>query len=228
MCSIPTEPNLELNIKSPKYKIFYGHIRETIPQLISEGRLPITVKEILEERLNVLEKNASKKVVDSWWNHRLYTGDITVYNPNGALKIVKNPQFLLRLEPKRATEDYDLILSNNKEEAQTIYEKMKGIEFTHEEVLDLRENHWSKTKKVFMNNPIWKELVNSQELLGKYYDTVSALEKSNASIPQMGLYTHPAKDYEVRPITVNCIDDCSGGLDTYFPADFNQLIGVYR
>lgn len=225
MCRIPGESNLEFSVK--KYKMFPGDIRGTIPLLISEGRQPIKVSEVLQERINVFRNNAPEFVVKSWLNNKLYTGNIIVYNPNGSLKII-DPQYNFFVEPNSPTLEYNLVLSKDKERAQKIYEDLPGKEFSYEKILELREVHWSESEQSFVYDPIWGELVQDINLLKNYYRFVSQIKEKETPINHLGLRTHPAENYEIHPIAISCLKNCNGGLETYIPATYNQLIGVYN
>jgi len=133
-----------------KIKEFYGRNIEQMPKLIKEGYKIISVKELMELRL---KQKLNDVYVDA--------GDAIIYHPKGNVKIVRNAEFMKKLNSKSKLENGGLILTESQ------YKKIKGKEFTRKQI----EKHTEKylTKKEILKNPVWLELAGNDKILLKNY-----------------------------------------------------------
>lgn len=113
-----------------KYKEFYGSNTEQMELLIKDNRIPLSIKQIIERRLN------SKQ--NDWKDNYFDTCDACVYGEDGKFKIVKNSEKLLKMTPITELKDGGILV------AKSFYEKLKSKEFSQD------------TPK----EKIWKELLN--------------------------------------------------------------------
>jgi len=81
---------LELNEPTAEYKEFYGRNVEQMPKLIAEGRVPMSVADILQRRLDVREDSGDVRAY--WIDKYLDTGDAVYIHNNGDVKIVLDDQ----------------------------------------------------------------------------------------------------------------------------------------
>ncbi len=80
--------SLKLNEPTEKFKEFYGRNIDQMPELIKEGRAPLSVAGLMRRRLEVL--TASEDVKDAWWSNYFDTWDTVIYHPDGKFKVVLN------------------------------------------------------------------------------------------------------------------------------------------
>lgn len=153
---------LQLNEPTKNYDYYEGRNIDKMPELIANGRVPLSVAGLMQRRLEVL--NSSQKVKESWWDYYFDTGDGIAYHPDGNIKIVSDSQHLRELNPESKLRNGSLVLDNN------IYEKLNGEEFTREQI----KEHIGEglTKKGAKSNPIWNALARESKLLNDYVDAV--------------------------------------------------------
>jgi hypothetical protein len=108
--------NLNEKPTSEKYKEFYGKNTEQMQKLISEGRVPMTMKQIIERRLN------SKQ---GWKDNYFDTCDAIVYGENGKFKIIKNCKILKEMTSKTILTNGAIKLSEKE------YKNINGKEFNN-------------------------------------------------------------------------------------------------
>ena len=165
----------ELDFSEPnerRYREFTGNSLEAMPLLIAEGRVPLSVKDIMERRLR------SENPV--WMENYFDTGDAVACHPDGEIKIILDSEILTRINPKSriirtySNDDFTngaLIISED------AYKKLKGPLIRTFKVEDLERN-LSKYGRSFSSeeikeNPVWMFLArNDRELLRAYVDEV--------------------------------------------------------
>ena len=98
-----------------KYKEFLGKMTEQMELIIKDKREPMTIKQIIERRLNSEQKD--------WKDNYFDTCDAIAYGKNGNFKIIKNCDILKNINSKTKLEKGRIKL-NNKE-----YENLEGQEF---------------------------------------------------------------------------------------------------
>ena len=119
--------NLQLNEQVQPYKPFEGKNTEQMPLLIEEGRVPISMKGLMERRLEVLNSDVSKEVRNAWWNNYFDTGDAPAYDTKGNMKVVLDAPQLRELNPNSKLQNCALILPKGS------YASLQGEEFTREQ-----------------------------------------------------------------------------------------------
>ncbi len=109
---------MKLNEKSirEKYKEFYGKNPEQMGLLIKDNRIPLTIKQIIERRLN------SKQ--DHWKKNYFDTCDAIVYGEQGKFKIVKNCKLLKDMTEQTKLENGAIKISKQ------FYKELKRKEFS--------------------------------------------------------------------------------------------------
>ena len=90
--------SLKLNEPVEKFKEFYGRNIDQMPELIKEGRAPLSTAGLMKRRLEVL--TASEDVKGAWWDNYFDTGDAVIYHPDGRFKVVLNAEPMKELNPK--------------------------------------------------------------------------------------------------------------------------------
>lgn len=161
---------MELNEKPirEKYKEFYGKNIEQMELLIKDKRIPLTMKQIIERRLNSTQ--------DDWKDNYFDTCDAAIQF-NGKIKIIKDCKIL-----KRMTKNTKLVNGKIKV-TESQYKKLKAKEF------DLSKLKLDKdlTKEEALSHPIWKYLLgnyleNYVELVFCQYDRTMGLWVSGENL----------------------------------------------
>ncbi len=187
--------SLQLNEPVEKYKEFYGPIIRQMPKLIQEGRIPLSVKDLMKRRLEVL--TSSEPVKSAYWDNYFGTADTIAYHPDGRVKLVLDSHDLRQVTPESNLSLGALVLLEGS------YEQLQGQEFTREQL----EKHTGKylTKKQAKSNPIWQALAREKGLLEQYVDSVFSQAKSRFDYDEnMGIYvSSPQEQPTLRNWYVN-------------------------
>lgn len=211
---------LNLNKKILPFKEFKGPIHRQMPLLINEGRTPISVAEILQERLDSLDYGMAD-VQKSWWNFNFDAGDGIAYHPNGNIKVTTGDKIFREICGTSQLYNGALALGDDRDNSIDIYNSVEGIEFKRSEL----ENMLNLTRSSAKSNPIWKALVPDQYLLGAYVD---AMYDMNGADKNMSVWISPPADIAVARLC--CIGHHFGSSNATFLSDLdcesNRLVGL--
>jgi len=148
--------------KREKYKEFYGENTKQMELLIKDNRIPMTMKQIIERRLN------SKQ--DDWRDNYFDTCDALVQF-KGKIKIIKDCELLKSINSNTLLDKGGIKIT------EIQYKKLKGEEFN---INNLKLNSFL-TKEEAKYHSIWKCLLGN--LLYKYINLVFLKQKEG-----MGIY----------------------------------------
>lgn len=180
------EARLNENLNDPgseEYKAFVGHLDVTMPRLINENRIPLSISDIMRKRIEV-KKKKSKIQYNDWWNYSFCTGDVIVCHPDSSIRFVLDSEHLRKLTPKKyhdknaldyANRDVNRfnILTAESEPGDEIflprmhYESLDGLE------LDCFHGEKALPRDEIKNHKVWKFLARDKELLSSYATEVS-------------------------------------------------------
>lgn len=143
--------NIQLNNKPvrERYKVFEGSLISQMPKLIKDKRIPMTMKQIIERRLNSNQEDWK----DNWFD----TCDAVVQF-SGKIKIVKSCELIRSINEKTKLGSGAIEITKQQ------YKRLKGKEFD-KSLVDK-----SLTKEEALNHPIWKYLLGTH--LKKYVELV--------------------------------------------------------
>ena len=127
--------NLNLLHEGEKYKEFPGRNIDQMPVLLASGRVPISVKKLMERRLEVrgvdfgsqyqgtAHEASVETVLNAIWTNSVDTGDGVLYHPNRRIRVVTDADFLRKLTPQSKIQNGAVILDddawNNAKDAPT-------------------------------------------------------------------------------------------------------------
>jgi hypothetical protein len=154
--------NLQLNERP--YKDFYGRNVDQMPNLIAEGRTPISVAGLMERKLEVRDAKYSPEVRAAWHDNSFDTGDGILYHPDGKIKIVTDSQTLRGISSESKLSGGALVLPAG------AYEAAEGYEFSKKDLKGI--SRYLLTRDQAKTNPLWKALARDQERLNAYVDFV--------------------------------------------------------
>lgn len=172
--------------RSNKFKRYTGRITEQMPLLISEGRIPLSTSQIMEER--VKSCRAPIEIKDFWWNSNIVSGDARAYNPNTKeVLLILDSEHLREIELGRNKTDgggQRWLLGENKKEGIAEYEELRNKEDTYSSIYERDEpdrnplikgyfaqfHNKQRSRKNVKSDPIWRFLAKDQNLLDEYVD----------------------------------------------------------
>ena len=166
---------LKLNISGKAYKEFYGRNTEQMPKLVADGRVPMSVAQLMQKRLDV--KNSDEEVKSFYMDNYFNTGDAVFYHPDGRSKIVLDSQHVRDMSLESPLEAGCLVLTED------VYNDLEGEEF--------KRGNFGKwlSKEDVKSNPILKVLARDQILLDDYTDYIFAEGKEKFGYnTAMGVY----------------------------------------
>ena len=160
------------------YKEFYGKNVEQMPKLLAEGRVPLSVAGIMEQRLRSGKQD--------WKDNYFDTGDAFAYHPNGNFKIVTDARLLRDITSASKLRNGALVLQDG------VYESLQGQEFTRKDMEKLVERELSAEE--VKAHPIWNRLARDRAMLTEYVDTMFAeMNKRFKYTENMGVYLSSAE-----------------------------------
>ena len=201
---------LNLNNIVVPYKEFYGRVTEQMPLLRAEGRVPISVADIMERRLN--------SDLQDWKDNYFFTGDAIAYHPDKKFKIVLDSDLLRTLKSESDVQNGALVLTDG------LYEDLQGEEFLYKDIKKLVEKNLSQ--KEILQHPLWKAVARNDELLKVYVQKMLARLNRNKN---MGVYLDSSEVEfpNLRALVVGGLQHGSG-LNGRISLDYeyDRLIGV--
>ncbi|MCD4666540.1 hypothetical protein K8R47_01895 [archaeon] len=215
--------SLQLNEPRVDYKEFYGANHKQMPNLIADGRVPMSVSGLMRKRLEVLT-GGSEDVKSAWHDNYFDTGgDGIGYNTNGNAKIVLDSKLARDLNKKSKLRNGALVLPEG------MYKSLEGPEFTRDDLGKYATSNVLTLDEV-KSNPIWLALARGdQDLLNEYADMVFAQTKQRFGYDKnMGLWVSgKPKEPNMRLWCVSrlgCGSSASG--DSYLDCSNGRLVGV--
>ena len=204
---------LELSEVIVPYKEFYGKNTERMPELIAEGRFPLSTAGIMERRLH--------STLSAWKDNYFDSDDAIVYGPENKFKIVRGAQFLRTLNPQSILSSGALAIGNE------AYAGIDGAEFSRKDngLIFERDLTLAEVK----SHPVWQALVGDQALLDEYAGRMFSEMKTRFGYDDaMGMYlASQPKVANARALYVLWLEGrsrLSGRLDLV--VDDGRLVGV--
>lgn len=189
---------INLNKAPEIFKEFYGRYCEQMPKLRAEGREPLTMAQIAEQRL---------RQGGDWLENYFDTCD-SIVRKGDKIKVTLSCPYLIGINPKTKLKNYGVGLLPSQ------YEKLRGKTFEVGELILSRD----LTKEEALEHPVWQYLLGAQ--LKPYVDLVFAeYEKA------MGIWI---TDYELslRAWFVNGLGGRSQAAGDDLDGRGGRLVGV--
>ena len=204
---------LELNEVIVPYKEFYGPNTQRMPELLAEGRIPLSTAGIMERRVN--------SSLADWRDNYFDSADAIVYHPDGKFKIVRDSEVLKALTPQSRLVRGALALEDG------AYEALQGAEFGRKDKGLILSRDLTSVEAYA--HPIWQALVGDQKLLGLYVDAMFPEMKKRFDYDNnMGVYLADAQ--KVPTARALYVDGLGGGSRLSSGVDLDddcgRLVGV--
>ena len=211
---------IKLNASVEPYKEFYGSNLAQMPKLIAEGRSPMNVSQLMQQRLNY--RNGPQDVKTAYMDNYFDTGDAVVYHPNGDVKVVLDSQTLREMNPQSQLRNRALLLTDD------VYKALDGEVFKKGK---LGKTETSLTREEAKANPVWRALARDKSLLADYVDFTFAEGKERFNYDNaMGVYMGSCSGDapEMRSFCVGGLEGDGSVVDGRCGVDFDygRLVGV--
>lgn len=174
---------MELQLNEPRkqndLKEFLGNSNQKIPELISEGFLPMTVAQVMKQRLESSVFNHEYKGGASVF---LNTADAIAYNPDGTGKMVMNSQIVRDINLQSKLKKGALDISD-------IYDSLAGEKLSKDDFAKFTNK--ILTQEEVLNNKIWNILAGEDKnLLNEYTRRAFSYSRPRfATEKRMGIFT---------------------------------------
>src|SRR3989344_6285000 len=140
------------------YQTFQGRYVDAMPALTAEGRIPMSISELMKRRLQVLQSE-NKKLVSAWWGNYFDSPDGVAYKGD-EVKVVLNAQMLLDITPGAELNDGALVLTEKQ------YDGLPGKTFSRKQLEKYRRKIESEAGSMIKNqaleNPVWQAVAGSE------------------------------------------------------------------
>lgn len=146
-----------------RVKEYRGRTVDKMSKLIRSGRVPISIAQIMQKRLETFGTSKEKY----WWDNGFDTGDAIVYHPDGKIKIC-NYRDIIKLvntinSKNNNIRDGGLIISSNDD-----YGSLVGDTFSREDCKKYGNHRYEHPQQIF-DNPLWIKLAGGDVSLLKEY-----------------------------------------------------------
>ncbi|MEK6959569.1 MAG: hypothetical protein AABX47_00205 [Nanoarchaeota archaeon] len=180
MGNLPLQKYIKTGVKY--HDDFYGKIIEQMPRLIAQGRTPLSVAELMRQRILALSQ--PEDIKNAWWNNYFHLGDAVLYHPNSNIKTELDSQLLRQLNPQSKLQNGLWLITDE------IYNASEGKEFSRDELSPLDT---SLDKTAILSNPLWKYLAREDKgLLEEYTEAVFKEAQTFNYDSNMGIYLSTA------------------------------------
>lgn len=201
----------------------YGqNLVQKMPELIAQGYKPISIAQIMEERLKeakgleVARENDYHKI---WGGDDLYSGDSILYHPDGRIKVVLDSKKVRNINDISSLKNGSIVLPKG------TFEKRKGVEFSKKDTKRFTGKSLELSK--ILKNEIWLTLARGdKKLLTEYAGEVSLRSTSRML---MNILVNDAPEFETESLwSLGHINDSNVfGGDFWGLSSFRILYG-YR
>lgn len=200
------------------FEVYNGSIVKRMPKLISNGRVPANISQIMQRRLNL--RNDETGVKSFYLSNHFNTSDAVLYHPDGRVKIVLDSKTLMEITPESELKDGALVLT------EEFYDALQGEEFKKGKLGKI--NEWLTDKEV-KSHLVWKILARDQMLLDDYVDYIFAEGRKKFDYHTgMGIYPDSAgSDVKMMAWCISRIGYRSNLLGRYaLNYDRSRLLGI--
>lgn len=154
------------------HSTYYRRNVDQMPRLLEEGKEPMSVAHLMEQRIAVRSEGISYDQHDAWWRNYFHNADLWLRHPDKRGKVIPYSaqvlQFLQqRMKPETKLVDSAIPLPEG------LYESMEGLELKPADIDRLdRQGYNPKEAK---QSDVWRELSGrSQTRLDNYVNAVVA------------------------------------------------------
>lgn len=218
--------DLLLNDQTAHFKEFYGRNDEQMPELVAEGRTPISVSGVAERKLEVVAGN-SDGLKSAWMDNYFDTGDGAFYHPEGNFKVVLGAQLIRDLTPESKLSRGALVLDEDVDASIAVYDALEGAEFTRNEVKGLTGR--TLTKQEAKDHPVWQALIPDKTVREGYIEMTFDQGKERFGYDNMmGIWlAEPQEKATGRLWYVNYLIDSSNAYgNSNISGNYGRLVGV--
>ena len=173
--------------KTLAFPVFNGETIDEMPKLIGTGYTPISVAQIMEQRIEACQSE-DKKLAQLWGEICFASGDTIMYHPDGRIKIVNDSEILRNINQNTQLKSYEPVLE------QGTFDKVKGKVFSTKNILKFANKRHLNPKEI-LKNPIWIALARGDKKLLKEYTNL-VFSKTNKTTMEIVATDRPSFETE--------------------------------
>lgn len=176
---------------SDLYKVYLGDYKKFIPQMVAQGRRPLTVYEYMERRANAprVVVDIRHNINDSAWTGTFATADTFHFLKDGSGYLVRQDSLVLSVDKCSAMNNYDLSLPQVEQRAESLFLPKSRVDQIHEREYTLAE---------ILESPEWLFLAREDRNLLKENVNLNK-EWGREKFLSFNFYRRPSVDV-LRPI----------------------------
>ena len=177
----------ELLLDGPRInEEYFGRNTEQMPKLLADGREPMCIAHLMEQRTAVRQRGTDQARHDAWWNNYFDNADLSLRHPDKGVKVIPYSAQVLDflreyVKPRTKLVDYAVPLPDG------LFEAMEGLALTPRQAEQFHGRGY--TPKEAKESEFWRTVAQSQERLNKYVDAVVAEKGRERDL--MNIYFSP-------------------------------------
>ena len=203
------------DIQPLPYEKFEGRYIDAMPALRADGRVPLTVRQIAEKRLEAVA-SGNEQMIEGWLLNYFDTSDAIAYSGD-EIKIVPDCELLKNIDSDAKLKNGSLVLSKNQ------YKQLPGKTFQRS---DIKADKWLTEQEV-KEHPVWQ--LELGDLLEPYAKMVFSERKKRWDAFQTGMGVQFDRKRErptLSPFGLNRLYDGSSLKNCYLLDYCARLVGV--
>lgn len=215
----------QLQLDGPSvHTTYYGRNVDQMPKLFAEGKEPMSVAHLMEQRVAVRQEGVSPAQHDAWWCNYFDNADLWLRHPDKGGKVIPYSAQVLQFLQQHVKPDTKLV-DNAVPLLDGLYEAMEGLELKTSDIDKLHSRGY--TPREAKRSDVWQELAGkSQKRLDKYVDAVAA--ETGRTQDLMNLYFGGASTVPTGRLWYVDYGDLGSGAggDSLLAFDLGRLVGV--
>ncbi len=174
--------------------VFNRRIIDKMPQILAQAYIPISIKEIMEQRVIAWASN-NIELAEQWGKNYFDSGDSIMYHRDGRIKFVPDSQTLLSVNKNTKLRWCGAQVLSERD-----FNNADGEIFSKEEVNKFT-NQYLNPEKV-LENPIWLAFARGDKILLKEY--VNQVSSRIVDLELMKIWICDTPNFEAeRPCSLN-------------------------
>ncbi len=215
---------MALHLDGPRiHDEYFGRNTEKMPKLLADGREPMCIAHLMEQRTAVRQRGKNQGQHNDWWNNYFDNADLSLRHPDKGVKVIPYSRQVLDFLKQYVTPDTKLV-DDAVPLPDGLFEAMEGLALTPRQAEQLHGRGY--TPKEAKKSEFWQTVAQSQKRLNKYVDAVVAETGREQNL--MNTYFSPVS--KVPTGRLWCVHDRNNvsiayGYD-YLAVDLGRLVGV--
>ncbi len=202
---------------------YFGRNTEQMPKLLADGKEPMCIAHLMEQRTAVRQRGTDQAQYDAWWNNYFDNADLSLRHPDKGVKVIPYSAQVLDFLREYVKPETKLV-DNAVPLPDGLFEAMEGLALTPQQAEQLHGRGY--TSKEAKKSEFWQTVAQSQQRLNKYVNAV--VEETGRERDLMNTYFSPVSTVPTGRLWFvgNWDDDSVACGDGGLTSDDGRLVGV--